>query len=267
MTKPIRVLSFGAGVQSSALLLMCDRGDIEPVDFAVFADTKAEPLEVLAWLDKVRKAVSTPIVVASKGDIVADHVAHFAGTLKRVGQAPLYSLSPDGKKGMIRRHCTKEYKIEVVNRAIRDRLGYRPRQRWKHHIELLMGISADEQQRMKISTEAWRTNVYPLVDRGLKRHDCVEIVRRHGLGTPPRSACYFCPFKSNREWRLLRDEQPEEFQKAIEFDRKIRRSRSPGLTSEFFVHRSHTPLEFADLGDPPENQMSFMDECDGVCGV
>lgn len=39
----VRVLSLGAGVQSSAIALMIAEGEIEPVEFAVFADTGAEP--------------------------------------------------------------------------------------------------------------------------------------------------------------------------------------------------------------------------------
>ena len=37
--RPLRVLSLGAGVQSTALLLMSCKGEIEKLDAAVFADT------------------------------------------------------------------------------------------------------------------------------------------------------------------------------------------------------------------------------------
>ena len=43
----LRVLSLGAGVQSSTLALMASRGEIGPMpDCAIFADTGAEPAKV-----------------------------------------------------------------------------------------------------------------------------------------------------------------------------------------------------------------------------
>ena len=45
--KPLRILSFGAGVQSTTLLEMALRGDIEAVDHVIFADTGWEPDPVI----------------------------------------------------------------------------------------------------------------------------------------------------------------------------------------------------------------------------
>ena len=47
----MRILSLGAGVQSSTLALMIERGDLPMVDAAIFADTKGEPKEVYDRLD------------------------------------------------------------------------------------------------------------------------------------------------------------------------------------------------------------------------
>ena len=262
----VRVLSLGAGVQSSALLLMCDRGDVEPVDFAVFADVQAEPREVYEWLEKLKKAVKTEIVIATRGNIASDVIDHFEGRLKRVGQPPFHALR-GGKKSMIRRHCTFEYKIAVVDKAIRERLKYEPRERMKHHIEMVMGISYDEMQRMREPQEKWKTFSYPLIEKEMRRSNCIKYVEATGLGTPPRSACYFCPYKTNAEWKHLRDTDQESWDLAVEFDRKIRRSKTPGLTSEFFVHRDCKPLDQVDLRDGDEGQISMLDECEGMCGV
>lgn len=263
----MRVLSFGAGVQSSALLFMCERGEVEPVDFAVFADTGAEPAEVLTWLERVRKLVKTPIHVAQRGNIETEVLGHWRGSIKRCGQPPLYAIDTNGKPAMLARHCTKEYKIEVVDREIKRQLGIKPKQRMVGVVEIVMGISFDERQRMTEPREAWKRHSYPLVDRGLWRGHCIEYVEALGIGTPPRSACYFCPYKSNAEWRRLRDQHPGDWQKAVAFDHHIRRSVHETLSSEFFVHRSMVPLGEADLSDPDENQMSLLDECSGMCGV
>lgn len=265
--RKVRVLSFGAGVQSSALLLMCDRREIEPVDFAIFADPGAEPAEVYAWLKHVKKHVKTPVHVAHRGSIVTEVAGHWAGRVRRCGQPPFFALDKAGKKGMLRRHCTKEYKIELVDREIRRVLGYQPRQKMRHQVELLMGISSDEMGRMRLSTQKWKTNSYPLVDQNLDRAACIAYVEALGIGTPPRSACYFCPYKSNAEWRHLKNNSPEDWDRAVKFDRLIRTSVSPNLTSEFFVHRSRTPLEHADLGETDAGEYSMQDECEGMCGT
>lgn len=49
----LKVLALGAGVQSTALLLMSIRGELDRLDFAIFAETRWEPAaaEHLAWLD------------------------------------------------------------------------------------------------------------------------------------------------------------------------------------------------------------------------
>ena len=39
MTKPLRILSLGAGVQSTTLLYMMIEGEIERPDHAIFSDT------------------------------------------------------------------------------------------------------------------------------------------------------------------------------------------------------------------------------------
>ena len=54
MKPDLRVLSLGAGVQSSALALMIEKGEIPMVDCAIFADTGAEP-EKVRWLDAYEK--------------------------------------------------------------------------------------------------------------------------------------------------------------------------------------------------------------------
>lgn len=64
----------------------------------------------------------------------------------------------------------------------------------------------------------------------------------------------------------MRDETPDEWQDAVEFDRAIRVS--GGMRGETFLHRSCVPLDKVDLLTPADRgQLSFLDECSGVCGV
>ena len=50
---PKRVLSLGAGVQSTALLLMMIHGEIPKADAVIFSDTGWEPAAVYKHLEKL----------------------------------------------------------------------------------------------------------------------------------------------------------------------------------------------------------------------
>ncbi len=47
----LRILSLGAGVQSSTLALMIEKKEIPMVDAAIFNDTIGEPKIVMKWLN------------------------------------------------------------------------------------------------------------------------------------------------------------------------------------------------------------------------
>src|SRR5438034_6802056 len=76
MTHPTqRYLSLGAGVQSSATLLLAARGRIPTFDAAIFADTGWEPSNVyrhLARLTRIADDAGIPIVRVHKGHIRQD---------------------------------------------------------------------------------------------------------------------------------------------------------------------------------------------------
>ena len=64
--KTLRVLSLGAGVQSSTLALMIHKGEIPMVDCAIFADTQAEPPKVYEWLKFIKETVNYPVHIVSQ---------------------------------------------------------------------------------------------------------------------------------------------------------------------------------------------------------
>lgn len=133
-----------------------------------------------------------------------------------------------------------------------------------------IGISLDEIQRAKPSRDPWIYCRWPLIERRMPRLACLGWMRSHGYPEPPRSACWFCPFRSNREWRYLRDNDPEDFAKAVEFDQTGRAIRGgTNWKSMPFIHKSCVPLEDADLRSDEERGqlLLWQDECTGMCGV
>src|SRR6056300_399255 len=67
------ILSLGAGVQSSTMALMAEEGAFgKKPDAAIFADTGWEPKPVIEHLNWLKKQLSYPVYVCSKGNIRED---------------------------------------------------------------------------------------------------------------------------------------------------------------------------------------------------
>ena len=262
-----RVLSFGAGVQSTTLLLMYYYGDLQPqIDFAVFADTQSEPSHIYEHLDKMITLVKDKIeiIVTSKGNLVEDSLGP-----NRSASIPFFIKNEEtGKEGMVMRQCTQEYKIDPVRRAIRQKLGYKKGQRVKDVVHLMMGISTDESIRMRVSNVKWIINKYPLIlEKRVSRSGCSRYLHSKGFSDIPKSSCYMCPFHSNEEWRYLQEKQPKAFLSAVEYDKSIRNHKV--IKSQAFLHRSLIPLDEIDFSEDNHGQMdlfTFQGECTGYCG-
>ena len=256
-------LSYGGGVQTSALLLAYDRGLLkEKPECAIFADTQAEPKQVYAFMEKLEKKVKIPIIRSTRGSIIE--------YTKRYGysMAPIYGLKENGikiDKVMGRRSCTYLFKISIVNREIRKQTGTFRKRLKDIKFRVALGFSTDEEGRVSKSREAWIENIYPLLyELKWSRKDCLNFVKEEIGELPPRSACYMCPYLTNSEWKELRDNDPESWNKAIEYDENIRNMRK-GVRN--YIHRDRVPLKEA-LIDKNEFQADFFKQtCFGSCGT
>ena len=267
-------ISLGAGVQSSVMLLLADRGEIMPrPEAAIFADTQWEPPEVyqhLAWLER---EVSIPIHWVTAGDIRADSLIGTSprGFRKEDGSGivtmPLFTRGG----GMGRRYCTGEYKVRPIDSKIRRICGIGYRERFPKDLTAVvwMGISRDEIQRIKQSKEKWRRNWYPLVERDNPwgRQDCRRWFAEHYIDrTLPRSACVACPFRTNEEWLKIKSD-PVLWKEVIEFDRGIRNvaNTHDDPEHEHFLHRQRVPIDQVDFSEDQADLWG--NECEGMCGV
>lgn len=272
---PVHLLSLGAGVQSSTLALMAAAGEIAPMPTAaIFADTQAEPASVYAWLNWLEAQLPFPLYRVSKGNLAKDglemRVTKDGRTYCR-STLPYHTKSADGAAGMIRqRSCTRDYKVAPIMKLARELGGIKRGQKTVGVVQWI-GISLDEVYRMKPSREAWAESRWPLIERKMSRHDCKLWIKAHGYPEPPRSACVFCPFHNNDEWRRLRDEEPDAFAAAVEFERQVQATRasSENFDSTPFLHRSLVPLDEVDLStDVDRGQLLLWNnECEGMCGV
>lgn len=279
------VLSLGAGVQSSCLALMAAKGEITPMpDFAVFADTQAEPASVYDWLDWLETQLPFPVYRVTKGDLTKDSLNPIArkkdsenglkeGDFFMPRFIPVFGIMPNGDKtAAIGRRCTSDYKIIPIIKKIKE-LCQIVRGQKEITVTQWIGISWDELQRAKPARDKWTQHHFPLLERKMKRHDCMKWMSDNGYPEPPRSACVYCPFHSNNEWKRLRDDEPVEFQRAIKFDSDIRRQFKKVdkmMKMEIYIHSSCKPLAEIDFDsdiDKGQQVWDFQAECEGMCGV
>lgn len=265
----LRVLSLGAGVQSTTLALMIEHGELPMVDCAIFADTMGEPKKVYEHLDWLKSKLSYPLHIVSKGNLKQDVLDAVDGKYKFL-TIPLWSYHSETKrKGLVRRQCTADYKVLPINKKVRELLGYKKGERVKKgtQVEMLMGISLDEIVRTRVNQLKYIKNIYPLIEFQMRRHHCLEWMEKNNYPKPPRSACTFCPFHSNQEWKNIK-ENKEEWEEVVAMDKAVRKASKLRDFDELYLHKDRVPLDEADLEPNKDQQDLFDDICDeGMCGV
>lgn len=258
----MKFLSLGAGVQSTALLLMSCNGDFEKPDFAVFSDTGWEPEHVYAHLNVLKpiaESAGIPIHIVSAGNLRTD-----ALTKDRFASMPLFTKNIEtGVVSLLRRQCTAEYKLRPIQRLIRD-MGAKasdPYETW-------IGISTDEAIRMRPPRVKYQEHRWPLIESNMDRNDCRKYLESVGFTNTPKSSCIGCPFHSDHYWNWLKTNYPMEFADAVDFDVKIRSMTR--IRDEVYLHRSAVPLgeiQFDDDLGQLDLFGGWGNECEGMCGV
>lgn len=251
------VLSHGGGVQTSTLLWMAIRGEIR-IDRAIMADTQDEPQAVYDYLEIIMpeaERAGIPFELVTAGNLREDSL-HKPGWLCSM---PLHIRNQDGSGGILTRKCTNGYKLRPIQRRLRA-LGATA----KHPVTVLVGISRDEAIRQRPSRVKYIVNEFPLIERGMTRWDCIRWLEQHGYPEPPKSACVVCPFRDNRSWRRMRDEQPSEWASAVAFDEQVRHAAQTKKPTTAYLHSSLVPLPMVDLSTQQDaGQLEMFGECDG----
>ena len=265
----LRILSLGAGVQSSTMALMADAGEfgVKP-DAAVFADTGWEPKPVIQHLEYLKSVISYPIHIVKKGNIQDDIIKALSPGGNQFASAPFYTLNEKGKKGMGRRQCTREYKITPIAAKIRELLGMKKYARFPkgEYVETWVGISTDEVFRVKESRFWWQKNRWPLIEKKMSREDCIEWYSGKDYKTPAKSSCIGCPYHDDSFWLDMKNNRPDEFEAAVKFDKRMRDNEHK---TKNYMHRSCKNLDEVVFHVKREEEQLdlFNNECEGMCGV
>lgn len=273
------IISLGAGVQSSTMALMAAHGEITPRPIAaVFSDTQAEPASVMRWLATLEVMINAapfpfPIYRVTRGSLT-DGSLKVHDRKRREGTRvqsiiPAFVKKSDGI-GILGRSCTADYKVAVLMKKARELAKIKRGQKTVGVMQWI-GISLDEAHRMKPSRDAWAACRWPLIEAGMKRHDCLRWMKAHGYPMPPRSACVYCPFHSDAEWRRLKNEEPEEFAKAVQFEKDLQAAHlhDDSRKGVPFLHSKTIPLGDIDFSSDIERGQGelFGNDCTGLCGV
>jgi len=258
-TKGLKILSCGAGMQSTALALMsCENKkhgivypEIPVYDLIVFCDMGWEPDWVYEQVEFIKKACEDcgiPFKILET-DLYGDYIEKFG--VQRVASIPFWSVDENGKKGKMRRQCTIDKKIVAIQKYVRyEILGYKFRQKCKKEDkgrhEMHIGFSKEEEGRVFESMNPMFVTKSPLVDMGLTRADNYKyILEEWGLDTKA-SACGYCPFHRNYFFQHIKEHCPDCYKAVVNLD-NVLEERQPGsqIRSKLYISRSRKRI--ADL--------------------
>lgn len=267
----MRVISFGGGVQSTAMLVLASQGKLGQVDAALFANVgdDSEDPDTLAYV----RAHAIPFGAQHGIPVIELHKVLRTGAVEtlyqRLTKAGSRSLpipvrmSDTGAPGT--RSCTEDWKVKVIGRWLLAN-GATP----AAPADALIGFSLDEAHRMRDGIERRKRpsravlcqrKVYPLIDLRLKRHDCANIIERAGLPPAPKSSCYFCPYHKPSVWAEMRETRPMLFYKSAELEAQLIARLAVLGRDPVYLTRFGRPLEQAigadiqprlDIGGPGE---------------
>lgn len=192
-TKDIGMIqaAYGGGTNSVAMLLgMYERG-IKP-DLTLFADTGGEKpytyhhIELMnEWCEKN----GFPLIQTIKAN---------GKTLEQdcLDRKALPSIAYGFKT------CSQRWKLDVQKSYMK---------RLKVDYVSWVGIDYDETHRAK----EYEGTYYPLIDWRMGRDECVDLIKKHNIPQPLKSACFFCPSSKASEVVMLGEMYPELIDRAL----------------------------------------------------
>jgi hypothetical protein len=272
----MQVISLGLGVQSTAMYYMSCLGELPRADLAIFADTGGERAATLQYLDILQqwsKDNQGIVIEVVRAKNLFYDLLH-PETLKSPGvPIPAFTDSQQNEQGILQRRCTGEYKVKQFDMALRQYLGVK---RIVKQVEVWKGISLDEIERMTEPYKDWKVNVYPFCGyqvttkgavkmktaRPMTRATILTWYQARKFPVPVKSACCFCPYRSDHSWADLKKNYPEDFEKAVQIDQFIRDSKEQEIKTSLYLHKSLQPLDQVNFD---RNQPDFWGECSDNC--
>jgi len=284
--KEINVISWGGGTQSTALLLMALKGEynIPKPDYIILADTGDENgmvyKQILTVKDHVERAFGVEVIITKKNkqflelpdivefvksgglqgkqfkssqyaDLYQEQVLFYMGITNQANLVPSWVINKDGGLGkMMGRQCTVEYKIQQIIREVRTRENIQRFDKKKHKLNMFIGFTVDEMYRVKPSPTTYITNLFPLVDAGLSKNDCIDYVKRE-LGFKPKSSvCNMCYANTFDKVYDLYKTDKEAWHKILVLDEVMANKNQPKIRADevyMFQFQAKMRKRFSDI--------------------
>lgn len=251
MSRALRVFSFGGGVQSVAVLCLQVQSKLaQPHDAFVFANVgkDSENPDTLDYLEEFVK----PLCAARGIRFAEVYKTRFnepdtvyQSVVRDNRSVPIPVKLQSGAFG--NRSCTNDFKIEVVDKWIRQ----------QGVTEAIVGIgfSAEEGKRIAKKPLGWHDHhgtqkfgfsklfEFPLIPLMLRRRDCERVIVDFGLPVPPPSLCWFCPFNTRGHWIEMKQSDPARFEHAVTLEHRINEKRQSLDRDTVYLHRDGISLE------------------------
>ena len=183
MNDRVRAVSYGGGVQSTALLVLAAQGKI---DFKTFLFSNVgDDSEHPATIEYVNE-IAKPFAAEHGVELVELHRVMRDGTSEtlwqRLNKEDSRSLDipvrmSNGSPG--NRRCTADFKIKVVGKELKRRGATED-----DPALLALGISTDEIERAKPGIDQrdpYQERTYPLLDLGMDRDACKRTIAAAGI--------------------------------------------------------------------------------------
>ena len=212
MRKKLHVISISGGKDSAALAIYMKKKYPNREFKYLFFDTEEELQDTYDYLNKLQSILG--IKVEYK--------------LPKKSFKELLLQHNDYLPSPTERWCTIKMKLETFLNTMQEFKEYT--------IYNYVGIRADENREGLIPTDEHIVTVMPFKDDGITLNDVKRILHDAGVGLPAyydvvydekydieyfrsRSGCYFCFFMRQIEWVWLWEKHPNEYKKAMEFEK------------------------------------------------
>jgi hypothetical protein len=275
MTEPIRVISYGGGVQSTALVILAAQRDPEfetvmggQVTDALFSNVgdDSEHPDALAFVREVvapwalEQGVNVHELRRVKRDGTVETLwEQLTRPESRSIEIPV--RMDNGSPG--NRNCTSTYKIKVIAKWLRQQGATKD-----NPATVAIGISTDELERAtRRRPHPAQEVVYPLLEMGWDRSRCQRLIKTTLGVLAPKSSCFFCPFHKSHTWAEMRRDEPHLFEKSAELESILNERRTMLGKDKVWLTRHNKPLAEA-IGEAQAQLFAYdgPEACDsGYC--
>lgn len=305
--KHVHVLSYGGGTQSTALLLMALKGEINCVipDYIIFSDTGWEPKSIYEWVDKVNAHIKEKYnreIIFTNGGNIREDLINAAENGERMASlpfftkdiVPIYKQIFVGTEKRFDEELGEEIEVDIYKNGKQigtaEEKGMVMRQCTaeykimpvKTKVRELLGYQP--RQKVREIVHMWKgistdeiQRVKPIADKWIEAEhpliDVVQMNRCNCIAYVERDGLG-TPAKSSCIGCPFHDNQTW-----LNMKRNDPQSwedavyldekirKMPKLKSQCFLHKSCTPLKDVDLGEDQLDFDDFINECEGFCGI